>query len=189
MCCQPPCFMCVCVCVYTVLTTHLLDESSRQRLYTHTTGDLSEEMVWLDFGGPRCIYLHINEQINQAWDGAARVLLVCNCDIINNHVTTTLIKSHRLSSSSHVSASDLTKNIHSRDSSRCPVEFACEDVLSAWPNCGRTEWGHTQAAWGFTVNSGGRGVKIWSERYHQWNTVETWFKRVIYDRTVTGRWH
>lgn len=62
----------LCVCVYTVLTTHLLDKSSWQRLYT--TGDLSEEMVWLDCGGPRCIHLHINEEINQAWDGAALVL-------------------------------------------------------------------------------------------------------------------
>ena len=154
-------WVCVSVCVYTVLTTHLLNESSRQRLYTHTTGDLSEEMVWLDFGGPRHIDLHINGEINQAWDGAARVLLVCNCDIINNHVTTALIKSHHLSSSSRVRAPDLTRIFAPETLPDVLLNLHVRTCVGVTCTCGRTEWGHTQAAWGFPVNSGGGGVKIY----------------------------
>lgn len=177
MCCEPPRFVCVCVCAHSV--DNPLTQRELTRLHTLTTGDLSEKMVWLDSGGPHCINLHINEEINQALDGAARVLLVCNCDIINNHVTQKLIKSRRLSLSSRVSAPDLTKmftggtlwdvllNLHARTSVGVTYLWRNEDT-SKQPE-------DSQSAVVEEVLK-----SVWSKRYHRWNTGETWLKSYIW---------
>lgn len=36
--------------------------------YAHTTGQPSEELVSLDFGGPSCIDFHINEGEKIRWE-------------------------------------------------------------------------------------------------------------------------
>lgn len=67
----------VCIYIHTILWVRLLNKSLWQRRWAHTTGDPAEEMLWLDFGGPCCIDLHVNEGIkSDGGDGAARVLLV-----------------------------------------------------------------------------------------------------------------
>lgn len=76
-------YICVCVWAYTILWAQLLNESSWQKLDTHTTGDLPEEMAWLDFVRPCCIDLHANEDRNQT--GQLEQFLFAIATIVNNH--------------------------------------------------------------------------------------------------------